>query len=125
MRQSSLRSAVAQTRSIAPIASVPHIQEKVAKMELALLQSNAVLFGLAAQFVADPASVPVSQFFAAKYLATNSAIEITDLAMRVVGGASLAISGSMQRHYRDIRAGLHHPPMDDVTLGLLAKDALE
>lgn len=108
-----------------PIASVPHIQEKVAKMELELLQSNAVLFGLATQFIADPSSIPVSQFFAAKYLATNSAIEITDLAMRVVGGASLAVNGSMQRHYRDIRAGLHHPPMDDVTLGLLAKDALE
>jgi alkylation response protein AidB-like acyl-CoA dehydrogenase len=108
-----------------PIASVPHIQEKVAKMELALLQSNAVLFGLATQFIADQSSVPVSQFFAAKYLATNSAIEITDLAMRVVGGASLAVNGSLQRHYRDIRAGLHHPPMDDVTLGLLAKDALE
>lgn len=108
-----------------PIASVPHIQEKVAKMELALLQSNAVLFGLATQFIADPSSIPVSQFFAAKYLATNSAIEITDLAMRVVGGASLAVNNSMQRHYRDIRAGLHHPPMDDVTLGQLAQDALE
>jgi alkylation response protein AidB-like acyl-CoA dehydrogenase len=108
-----------------PIASVPHIQEKVAKMELALLQSNAVLFGLAVQSVADPCSVPVSQFSAAKYLATNSAIEITDLAMRVVGGASLSLEGSLQRHYRDLRAGLHHPPMDDVTLAQLARDALE
>jgi alkylation response protein AidB-like acyl-CoA dehydrogenase len=32
-----------------PISSVPHIQEKVAKMDLALLQSEAVLFGLAKQ----------------------------------------------------------------------------
>ena len=94
-------------------------------MELALLQSNAVLFGLAAQFVADASSVPASQCSAAKYLATNSAIEITDLAMRVVGGASLSLEGALQRHYRDIRAGLHHPPMDDVTLAQLARDALE
>jgi alkylation response protein AidB-like acyl-CoA dehydrogenase len=108
-----------------PISSVPHIQDKVAKIELALLQSNAVLFGLAAQFVADPSSVPVSQFSAAKYLATNSAIEITDLAMRVVGAASLSLEGALQRHYRDVRAGLHHPPMDDVTLAQLARDALE
>ncbi|MBV9615549.1 MAG: acyl-CoA/acyl-ACP dehydrogenase, partial [Ktedonobacteraceae bacterium] len=48
-----------------------------------------------------------------------------DLAMRVVGGASLSLNGSLQRHYRDIRAGLHHPPMDDVTLTQLARDALE
>jgi alkylation response protein AidB-like acyl-CoA dehydrogenase len=108
-----------------PIASVPHIQEKVAKMELALLQGNAVLFGLAAQSSADPSSVPASQFSAAKYLATNLAIEITDLAMRIVGGASLSLDGSLQRHYRDVRAGLHHPPMDDVTLAQLAHDALE
>jgi alkylation response protein AidB-like acyl-CoA dehydrogenase len=45
--------------------------------------------------------------------------------MRVVGGASLALEGALQRHYRDIRAGLHHPPMDDVTLAQLAQDALE
>ncbi len=108
-----------------PIASVPHIQEKVAKMELALLQGNAVLFGLAAQTVADPYSVPASQFSAAKYLSTNLAIEITDLAMRIVGGASLSLDGSLQRHYRDVRAGLHHPPMDDVTLAQLAHDALD
>lgn len=108
-----------------PISSVPHIQEKVARMELALLQSNAVLFGLAAQFVADPSSIPVSQFSAAKYLATNVGIEITDLAMRVVGGASLSLESPLQRYYRDIRAGLHHPPMDDVTLAQLAHEALE
>lgn len=107
------------------IASVPHIQEKVAKMELALLQSEAVLFGLAEQCLRDPASIPASQFAAAKYLATNHAVEVTDLAMRLVGGASLALNLPLQRYYRDVRAGFNNPPMDDVTLTMLSKQAFE
>lgn len=105
------------------ISSVPHIQEKVAKMDLALLQSEAVLFGLAEQAIRDPASIPASQYAAAKYLATNHALEITDLAMRLVGGAALALNQPLQRFYRDVRAGLNNPPMDDVTLTLLSKQA--
>ncbi len=105
------------------IASVPHIQEKVAKMDLALLQSEAVLFGLAEQVLRDPASIPASQYAAAKYLATNHALEVTDLAMRLVGGAALSLNLPLQRYYRDVRAGFNNPPMDDVTLTLLSKQA--
>ncbi len=108
-----------------PIASVPHIQEKTGKMEIALLQSQALLFGLAEQFNSDPTSVDPGLFAAAKYTATNHAIEIVDLAMRVVGAASLSLSSPLQRYYRNVRAGLHNPPMDDVVLSMLAKRALE
>jgi alkylation response protein AidB-like acyl-CoA dehydrogenase len=107
------------------IASIPHIQEKVAKMDLALLQARTVLFDTAAQFSTDPSSVSAGQLAAAKYLATNHAVEVVELAMRLVGGASLSLNFPLQRHYRDVRAGLQHPPMDDVTLALLAKEALE
>ncbi len=107
------------------IASVPHIQEKVAQMDLALLQSEAVLFGLAEQAVHDPSSIPASQFAAAKYLTTNHALEVTDLAMRLVGGAALSLNLPLQRYYRDVRAGFNNPPMDDVTLAMLSKQAFE
>jgi alkylation response protein AidB-like acyl-CoA dehydrogenase len=108
-----------------PISTVPHIQEKVAKMDLALLQSKAVFFGIAEQFSNDPTSITSSELAAAKYIVCNNAVEIVDLAMRLVGGASLSLSLPLQRYYRDVRAGLHHPPMDDTTLALLAKQALE
>lgn len=107
------------------ITSVPHIQEKVAKMDLALLQGEAVLFGLAEQAARDPMSIPASQFAAAKYLATNHALEVTDLAMRLVGGAALSLNLPLQRYYRDVRAGFNNPPMDDVTLTMLSKQAFE
>lgn len=108
-----------------PISSLPHIQEKVAKMDLALMQSEAVLFGLAEQCLRDPASIPASRFAVAKYLATNHAAEVTDLAMRLVGGAALSLSLPLQRYYRDVRAGFNNPPMDDTTLTLLSKEAFE
>ncbi|MEH7747496.1 acyl-CoA dehydrogenase, partial [Neobacillus drentensis] len=44
-----------------------------------------------------------------------------DLAMRIVGAKSLSLNNPLQRYYRDVRAGLHNPPMDDMTLQLLAK----
>lgn len=106
-----------------PISSVPHIQEKVAKMDLELLQAEAVLFGLADQCSRDASVVPPGQLAAAKYLAVNNATEVTDLAMRLVGGAALSLTLPLQRYYRDIRAGFNNPPMDDVTLGLLSKEA--
>ncbi len=107
------------------IASVPHIQEKAAKMELALLQSRAVLYGIAAQFSENPDSIPSSQFAAAKYLVSNYAVDIVDIAMRLVGGASLSMEMPLQRYYRDVRAGLQHPPLDDAAIAAIGKQALE
>lgn len=108
-----------------PIATLPHIQGKVADIELALLQSRAVYYGLIEQFVQDPASVFASQFAAAKYLVTNHAVEVVDRAMRVVGAAGLSLSNPLQRYYRDVRAGLNNPPMDDATLTMIGKEALQ
>jgi alkylation response protein AidB-like acyl-CoA dehydrogenase len=107
-----------------PISSVPHIQEKVAKIELLILESEAVVFGLVEQYLQDQSSIPASQFAAAKYVVTNHAVEVVDLAMRIVGGASLSLQQPLQRYYRDVRAGLHHPPMDDATFALLSQQAL-
>jgi alkylation response protein AidB-like acyl-CoA dehydrogenase len=108
-----------------PIAHLPHIQEKAGQMDLALLESRAMLFGVAEQLSIDPGSVPASIVGAAKYVVTNHAIEVVDRAMRLVGAASLSLSSPLQRYYRDVRAGLHNPPMDDATITLLGKQALE
>jgi alkylation response protein AidB-like acyl-CoA dehydrogenase len=110
-----------------PISSLPHIQEKAAKMELALLQSKALLFDVAEQFSNAPESVSTSTIGAAKYMVTNHAVEVVDQAMRLVGAASLAVSSNnpLQRYYRDVRAGLHNPPMEDAVIAQLGRDALE
>jgi alkylation response protein AidB-like acyl-CoA dehydrogenase len=107
------------------IASVPHIQDKVGRMEIALLESKSLLFSLAEQYCDEPDSVGAALVGAAKFSATNHAVEIVDIAMRIVGAASLALTSPLQRYYRDVRAGLHNPPMDDAALAALAKKVLE
>lgn len=107
-----------------PIAHLPHIQDKAGKMDLALLQSRAMLLGVAEQLTTDPTSVPPSIIGATKYTITNQTIEIVDLAMRLVGAASLSLTSPLQRYYRDVRTGLHGPPMDDATITALGKRAL-
>ena len=52
-------------------------------------------------------------------------LKVVDLAMRVTGARSLSQKNPLQRYYRDVRAGLHNPPMDDMTIGLLAKKAIK
>ena len=40
-----------------------------------------------------------------------------------LGGAALSLNQPVQRFYRDIRAGFNNPPMNDVTLARLSKQA--
>ncbi len=62
---------------------------------------------------------------AVKLAVTNAAITVVDLAMRVAGARSLSVKNPLQRYYRDVRAGLHNPPMDDMTIQALAKNAIK
>jgi alkylation response protein AidB-like acyl-CoA dehydrogenase len=109
------------------IGELPAVQRLLGEIEVALAESRALLFGTAEAWVEAPgrrgALLPL--LGAAKYVVTNRAVEVTDRAMRVVGGAGLARSHPVQRYYRDVRAGLHHPPMDDVALAALARAAVE
>lgn len=110
------------------IAELDHIQEKAGRMELALLEAENTLFAVADLAAAGEADRNPSRMVAlagaAKLLATNRAIEAVDLAMRLVGSASLSQDLPLQRYYRDVRAGLGNPPMDDVSILNLGKMAL-
>lgn len=111
-----------------PIAKVDHVAEKLGQMELKLLTARTLMYDLARRW--DEASPEERltlrpQLGAVKTLATNSAIEVVDLAMRVVGARSLSRDLVLERLYRDVRAGLHNPPMDDVTFKLLAQSAVD
>jgi len=106
-----------------PIAELPHIQEKAGRMEMALMSAERVLFDTADMHTSPDLSAGEIQarVGAAKYLATNNAIEATDLAMRIVGAAGLSMDAPLQRYYRDGRAGLNNPPIDDAALSSVGK----
>lgn len=111
-----------------PISEVAHIQDKLGQMELKLLAARTLMYDLARRFDDSSPSVRQQlrpQFGAVKTLATNTAIEVVDLAMRVVGARSLWRDLVFERLYRDVRAGLHNPPMDDITWKMLSKSAVD
>lgn len=108
------------------IAELQTVQHRVAQMDLLLLEANSVLYGTAelAERCPEDRKTFGWRFAASKYVATNNAIAVTDLALRVVGSVGLFRSHPLERYFRDVRAGTGNPPMDDVALTIIGKAAL-
>lgn len=109
-----------------PISHLPNVQHKIGKMDLLLTQARHLIYSVA-ETADDEARkhLLTNEVAVAKYTVTNYAIEIVDLAMRLVGAQSLGRKNPLQRLYRDVRAGLHNPPMDDMVIQRLSKAAIE
>ncbi|MDP9727617.1 acyl-CoA dehydrogenase family protein [Alicyclobacillus tolerans] len=110
-----------------PIAHVPHIQEKLGQMEMKLLSARTLMYDMARRWDrASKSDRPTLRpaLGAVKTIAVQAAMDVVDLAMRVVGAQSLSRSYPLERFYRDVRAGLHNPPMDDVVLRMLSEAAV-
>ncbi|MFC4808887.1 acyl-CoA dehydrogenase family protein [Paenibacillus sp. GCM10023250] len=109
-----------------PIAALPPVQQQIGEMEIALRSARALLYEAADRWDREPEGRTSlkPELGLAKYAVTNNALRIVDLAMRIVGGASLSRSHPLERYYRDVRAGLHNPPMDNAVVSSLAAAAL-
>lgn len=108
-----------------PISQLPNVQSLIGEIDLELATARFTLYGAADAF-ADPTRKEhlVHEINIAKHVVTNSALTIVDKAMRIVGAKSLQRNNPLQRYYRDVRAGLHNPPMDDMTIKKLAETAI-
>jgi alkylation response protein AidB-like acyl-CoA dehydrogenase len=108
------------------IAEVPHVREKIGEMERQLVAAYTVLFTLARRWDEDADARPVMDgaLAACKSLVVEAALRVVDLAGRVLGAAGLRRDLPFERYYRDVRAGLHNPPMDDAVLASLAAGAI-
>ena len=107
------------------IATLPNIRDRVGRMDLLLFEARGLLVGTARAWDASPAVGFEAALAAAKVVTTNNAVAIAEEAMRLVGGSSLDRSAPLERHYRDVRGGLHHPPQDDAALAHFAREALD
>ena len=107
------------------IASLPNIRERVGRMDLLLYEARGMLLSVARAWDQEPSAELESALAAAKVVATNNAVAVAEQAMRLVGGSSLDRGAPLERHYRDVRGGLHHPPQDDAALALFARAALD
>ncbi|MFD2044826.1 acyl-CoA dehydrogenase family protein [Ornithinibacillus salinisoli] len=109
------------------IADLPNIKQKIGEMELLTMQNDYLLYGVAKKWDNSNHTVRQSmktELGAVKLSVVNHAIQVVDLAMRIVGARSLSEQNPLQRYYRDVRAGLHNPPMDDMTIIQLAERAI-
>lgn len=108
-----------------PISELPNVQQQLGEIELELMKARHLLYSVASSYDDPERRVYLTnEIAAAKHIVTNSAITIVDKAMRVVGAKSLQLTNPLQRYYRDVRAGLHNPPMDDMTIRNLALAAI-
>ncbi len=109
-----------------PIAQLPNVQQLIGEIDLELTKARFVIYGAASCYDNKATKhLVTNEVSVAKHIVTNSAITIVDKAMRLVGAKSLQRTNPLQRYYRDVRAGLHNPPMDDMTIKKLALTALE
>ncbi len=112
------------------IKEYPGVRTRIARIDLLLQRSRAMVYDAATAWEAsdrEPAAgmKPFDRVAAAKIDTMNACIEAVDLAMRVVGGVSLQKRRPIERYYRDVRAGLHNPPIEDRALEQLARSALD
>ncbi len=113
------------------IAAIPGVRRRVARIDLLLQRSRALVADAARAWEArgdagaHAGMAPADRVAAAKVDALDNCIEAVDLAMRVVGGVSLQKRRPIERYYRDVRAGLHNPPLEDRALEQLAASALD
>ncbi len=110
-----------------PIASLPGVQQKIGAMFLQLQSAQTMLHSVTENWVnkkSDGADL-LPLLAGAKLLCTNAATDATDLALRVAGGNGITKQLRLERFFRDARAGLVHPPSDELTLELLGRANLK
>src|SRR5699024_8537077 len=109
------------------ISELPNVQQKLGEIELLIMEAEHFLYQVAEKWDASNDNVRLTmgpELGAAKLAVVNKANDVVDLAMRIVGARSLSEKNPLQRYYRDVRAGLHNPPMDDMTIVNLAKKSI-
>lgn len=104
----------------ASLAQIPGVRARLAYARVRLRESRALLREVAAAVARDD---PFAQegVLAVKASAAEMAIEVTDLAMRVGGGAAYSKHGPLERHLRDARAAAVMAPTTELLHDFLGK----
>ncbi|PSL45881.1 alkylation response protein AidB-like acyl-CoA dehydrogenase [Salsuginibacillus halophilus] len=106
------------------ISELPNVKQKLGELEAQLMAATHFLYSVARKWDDGDQEVRSRmkpELGTAKMHVVNAAVEVVDTAMRICGAHSLAGGKPLQRYHRDVRAGLHNPPMDDMTVMMLAE----
>ena len=115
------------TGSAGTISKIPHVREQVARMESMMLVARRSLFSCAEDWEGNPKErkTLLPEVSITKVRCIETAIAVTDLAMRIVGGVGLERSRPLERYFRDVRSGIANPPIEARALEQLASHILE
>ena len=100
----------------AAVADIPTVQVRLGRLDAALRAARIVVLDVAARWDATDSAgrrALLADTSLAKITATNAAVTATDEALRIAGGPGF-LAGPIERAFRDARAGLINPPLDDV-----------
>lgn len=95
------------------LSSLPTIRAQLAKMSIDLASTSAYLTETAGRLV-EPQDDTMLYVLGVKAAANDAALRITDMAMRVCGGAAFSEHLQLDRFFRDARAGHVMAPTADV-----------
>jgi alkylation response protein AidB-like acyl-CoA dehydrogenase len=103
------------------VADLPSVRLRLGRLDADLRAAWLVVEGAARAWdeARDPSHVAL-----AKLVATRAAVGATDGALRIAGGPGF-LTGSLERAFRDARAGLINPPLEDVALAGFATRLLD
>jgi alkylation response protein AidB-like acyl-CoA dehydrogenase len=119
----------ASTRKLAfmaqPLGSLPGIQFATAEMDITLEAMRALTRRVAERWMDGEfrSEAGLGEVMKAKYFATNSAIQVVNQAMNVVGAWSIFREAPLERYYRDVRPGPFHPLNNDLIREAIGKSA--
>jgi alkylation response protein AidB-like acyl-CoA dehydrogenase len=113
------------------VAEVPSVQLRLGRLDAELRAARIVVLDVARRWdeaiaAGDVAvqAAAAADIALAKIVATRAAVNATDEALRIAGGPGF-LSGRLERAFRDARAGLINPPLEDVAIAGFARALLD
>jgi alkylation response protein AidB-like acyl-CoA dehydrogenase len=113
------------------VAEVPSVQLRLGRLDAELRAARIVVLDVARRWDAAVAADDAAGLVAAaedvalaKLVATRAAANATDEALRIAGGPGF-LAGRLERAFRDARAGLINPPLEDVATAGFGRAVLD
>ena len=113
------------------VAEVPSVQLRLGRLDGELRAARIVVLDVARRWDASVAagdaaglSAAADDVALAKLVATRAAVNATDEALRIAGGPGF-LAGRLERAFRDARAGLINPPLEDVATAGFGRTVLD
>lgn len=107
-----------------PLSSLMNLRARLAKMQI-IVDTQAAFLASVAKQMENPGPATMLAVLESKAAAAEAALEVTDLAMRACGGAAFSRHLTVERNFRDARAGSVMAPTTDVLYDFIGKALLD